>query len=264
MAPRIIPIALFCLCALFSFVLPQDEGGGESALWLEREHDFGVIEESGGKVSCMMRLVNTCDSAISILDIRATCGCTAVKYSRSPIAPGDTSVITLVFNPYGRPGEFAKSAIVRLSAPPTRNSLILRGTVKASGRTLDRRYPTIAGQLRLSNHILPIGEIAIGSAHDGILSAYNSGNDTLRLSAHNIPHPLSVKFSPELLPPGREGRISVTFDASKCPDSIGVQEYSLSIAATPLHPTDSSTMSTTKLKVVANVRRQLSTGFSAF
>ncbi|MGN1246453.1 MAG: DUF1573 domain-containing protein [Muribaculaceae bacterium] len=236
----------------------------QSATWLERSHNFGVIDEDGGKVACSMRLANTTDSAISILEVRATCGCTAVHYPKQPIEPGDTAVLTLVFNPHGRPGRFSKGVTVRLSGLPSRTSLTVEGTVRASQYTLNSRYPSLAGPLRLVNHIVAIGEVAKDGSRNGILSAYNASPDTLRLEAIDVPDPLCVQFSHPILPPGEECRIMMLFDASKCTDCIGVTELPLKISATPINPGEGSTMSIARITVVANVREHLSTDFSAF
>ena len=236
----------------------------KAATWLERTHDFGLIDEDGGKVSCTMRLVNTTDSALSIIEVRPGCGCTAVHYPKQPIEPGDTASLTLVFNPRGRPGRFSKGVAVRLSCQPSRTSLIVEGTVRASDATLNRRFPTLAGPLRLSNHLLPLGEVAKDSSRNGILTAYNASSDTLSLASIDVAAPLSVQFTPATLPPGEECRIMVTFDASKCNDCMGVTEIPLRVSATPVNPTESSTMSVARVTVVANVRERLSTDFSAF
>lgn len=242
----------------------QLSGQPKAATWLERTHDFGLIDEDGGKVSCTMRLVNTTDSALSIIEVRPSCGCTAVQYPKQPIEQGDTASLTLVFNPRGRPGRFSKGVAVRLSCQPSRTSLIVEGTVRASDATLNRRFPTLAGPLRLSNHLLPLGEVAKDSSRNGILTAYNASSDTLSLASIDVAAPLSVQFTPATLPPGEECRIMVTFDASKCNDCMGVTEIPLRVSATPVNPTESSTMSVARVTVVANVRERLSTDFSAF
>ena len=242
----------------------QLSGQPKAATWLERTHDFGLIDEDGGKVSCTMRLVNTTDSALSIIEVRPGCGCTAVQYPKQPIEQGDTASLTLVFNPRGRPGRFSKGVAVRLSSQPSRTSLIVEGTVRASDATLNRRFPTLAGPLRLSNHLLPLGEVAKDSSRNGILTAYNASTDTLSLASIDVAASLSVQFTPATLPPGEECRIMVTFDASKCNDCMGVTEIPLRVSATPVNPTESSTMSVARVTVVANVRERLSTDFSAF
>ena len=91
----------------------------KAATWLERTHNSGTIDEDGGKVGCTMRLVNTTDSALSIIEVRSSCGCTAVHYPKQPIEPGDTASLNLVFNPKGRPGRFSHGVAVRLSSQPS-------------------------------------------------------------------------------------------------------------------------------------------------
>ena len=59
----------------------------KAATWLERTHDFGLIDEDGGKVGCTKRVVNTDDSALALIEVHASCGCTAVHYPKHPIAP---------------------------------------------------------------------------------------------------------------------------------------------------------------------------------
>ena len=83
--PRSLFFLLLFLAALAA------TAAGDAATWLEREHDFGMIDEANGKVACTMRLVNTTDSMLSIIEVRPSCGCTAVRYPRQPIAPADTA-----------------------------------------------------------------------------------------------------------------------------------------------------------------------------
>lgn len=253
---------------IFSLLLPLmaiAASAGNAATWLEREHDFSLIDEDNGKVACTMRLVNTTDSLLSIIEVRSSCGCTAVKYPRQPIAPGDTASLTLVFNPHGRPGAFAKSVVVRLSQPPMRSSLIVRGTVRASVGTLAGRYPSLAGPLRLSNHIAPMGEVLKGSKASAILTGYNASADTLCLSTDSLPEGMEVHFSPQLLPPGHECHIMFSLLTEHyAATQQGVMELPVVVVATPLHPTPQSTMSRARVAVVVNLRNSRSSHFSAF
>lgn len=258
-----IPRSLFFLL-LFLAALAAT-AAGDAATWLEREHDFGMIDEANGKVACTMRLVNTTDSMLSIIEVRPSCGCTAVRYPRQPIAPADTAALILVFNPHGRPGTFAKSVVVRLSQPPMRSSLIVRGTVRAAESTLAGRYPALAGPLRLSNSLAPMGEVQKGRTASAIISGYNTSTDTLSLSADSLPAGIAVQFAPQLLPPGEECHIVLSLDSSKHAGlQQGVLELPIAVVATPLHPTPLSTMCRARVTVVANIRNSLSSTFSAF
>lgn len=89
---------------------------GPAIEFKELIHDFGKIPESGGKVTYGFTLTNTGDEELVIYKIRASCGCTAVKYSAEPVHPGKSSVITASYNPKGRPGSFLKTITIATNA----------------------------------------------------------------------------------------------------------------------------------------------------
>ena len=70
--------------------------------WLETTHDFGAFQEDLGPVSCQFRFVNTNPEPVAIVAARASCGCTTPQYPREAIAPGDTAVITVSYDPAKR------------------------------------------------------------------------------------------------------------------------------------------------------------------
>ena len=101
----------------------------KAATWLERTHDFGLIDEDGGKVGCTMRLVNTTDSALSIIEVRSSCGCTNPEFPTRPIAPGKKAKIKVKFNPAGGKGGFRKTIIVKTNGREKRTSLYIEGSI---------------------------------------------------------------------------------------------------------------------------------------
>ena len=48
-----------------------------------------------------------------ILEVNTNCGCTVANFPEAPIAPGKQGVISIVFDPKGNPGEFAKEIVVK-------------------------------------------------------------------------------------------------------------------------------------------------------
>ena len=59
----------------------------------------------------------------------AACGCTKPKVPKQPVAPGDTAVVVVSYDPYGRPGEFNKTVTVKTNAKPSKLKLRITGTV---------------------------------------------------------------------------------------------------------------------------------------
>ncbi|MCH5235241.1 MAG: DUF1573 domain-containing protein [Muribaculaceae bacterium] len=91
--------------------------------------DFGNIKEDGGKVSHDFTFTNVGTEPLKITDARAECGCTRPEYPKEEIAPGDSAVIKVTYNPLGRPGGFTKVVTVRCTGNPGKVNLKIRGTV---------------------------------------------------------------------------------------------------------------------------------------
>ena len=90
-------------------------------------HNFGVIKEEKGPVSCDFKITNEGDEPLIIIYARASCGCTKPDYPRKPIAPGKSGIIKVTYNPRNRPGGFSK--MVRVKTTDAFTTLILEGTV---------------------------------------------------------------------------------------------------------------------------------------
>lgn len=180
--------------------------------WVEETHDFGVFREETGKVSCLMKGVNTGDEPLVILSVKANCGCTIARYSRNAVAPGDTAVITVTYDAIGRPGRFTKKVYVDTNTEPKRSTLTIKGVVIGTEATLHNRYPVEAGELMLRTTIVPFGEILKGKSRIEFFEAYNRSNDTITPQWHNIPKHITVNASPKTIPPGESLTFSLYFN----------------------------------------------------
>lgn len=187
------------------------------AVWLNQTHDFGAFDESDGTVWCKFRFVNTGSEPIAIVNARANCGCTRPEYSRQPVAPGDTAVIEVGFDPKNRPGRFTKYINVDLSGTPARTSLSIKGTVIGSHETLRSRYPLEVGPMNLRGNMIAFGEISKGHTTGRYLEGYNSSSDTIRPVVSNLPEHINVIVEPPAVSPGDRFVISAIFHSDKTP-----------------------------------------------
>jgi len=78
----------------------------------EQEYDFGTVKEEDGKISHVFEFVNISQTPITITNVRASCGCTTPNWSRQPVMPGETGVVTATYSASGRPGRFNESITV--------------------------------------------------------------------------------------------------------------------------------------------------------
>lgn len=96
--------------------------------FLQDSHDFGKIVE-GEIVSYTFQFRNTGKGGLVITSASASCGCTVPKYSKQPIAPGDTGKLEVVFNSQGKQGIQNKTIAIRTNAKKRRNILIISAEV---------------------------------------------------------------------------------------------------------------------------------------
>lgn len=76
--------------------------------------DLGEFEEKEVQTR-EVYVKNTGDEPLTILKTFASCSCTRVQYSRAPIAPGDSAVMTVVFDGrHRKPGAVRK--VIRLTS----------------------------------------------------------------------------------------------------------------------------------------------------
>lgn len=95
------------------------------------EHNFGDILENQ-KVETTYEFTNTGKVDLLINDCRASCGCTVPNWPKTPIKPGASGVIKVVFDSAGKSGENNK--IVTVLANIKEGSIELK--FKASVRSL--------------------------------------------------------------------------------------------------------------------------------
>lgn len=95
----------------------------------KRSHDFGKINEEGGLASYTFTYKNTGDQALVLNRVQASCGCTATSWSREPVLPGQSSSITVNYNPMHRPGTFMKSIAVYSNGSKQPIMLSIKGNV---------------------------------------------------------------------------------------------------------------------------------------
>ncbi|MCG8696944.1 MAG: DUF1573 domain-containing protein [Bacteroidales bacterium] len=102
---------------------------GPQIKWDKDVHNFGSIEQNK-EVKATFSFTNTGDKPVYITNVKPSCGCTGVDYTKKPVAPGTTSKITATYNAKAI-GNFHKSVRVYSSINENAKLLYIKGTVKA-------------------------------------------------------------------------------------------------------------------------------------
>lgn len=91
-------------------------------------HDFGELAE-GPKVTHEFKFTNVGKEPLVIDNVRASCGCTTPDWPREPIAPGESDVITVIYNTKKRLGPFNKAVTITSNAYMPTKRLYIKGKV---------------------------------------------------------------------------------------------------------------------------------------
>ena len=78
------------------------------------DHDFGTINE-GDRVDYTYKFKNEGSADLIISDAKASCCCTIPEYTKTPVKPGDSGEIKVVFNSAGKSGLQQKTVTLTLN-----------------------------------------------------------------------------------------------------------------------------------------------------
>jgi len=93
-------------------------------------HDFGTIDKESGPQSATFVVTNNTDEPVLITSVKASCGCTASEWTKTPIEPGKTGTVTAKYNPAGQSGPFTKTVTIYTSSTPERITVNIKGIVQ--------------------------------------------------------------------------------------------------------------------------------------
>ncbi|HBF66899.1 MAG TPA: hypothetical protein DDW36_00545 [Candidatus Magasanikbacteria bacterium] len=67
--------------------------------FVQTEYDFGVVQQSGGKVSQNFAFIYNGKNPIIITGVPTSCACTSAMVNKTRLAPGDSGIVTVTLNP---------------------------------------------------------------------------------------------------------------------------------------------------------------------
>lgn len=92
------------------------------------EHDFGKVIQ-GEVVIFAFKFKNSGKSDLIIANISAACGCTASKYPKTPIKPGNEGIVEVSFDSSGKQGFQNKTLEVAANTQPSNTTLTIKAQV---------------------------------------------------------------------------------------------------------------------------------------
>ncbi|WP_448519555.1 DUF1573 domain-containing protein [Rhodoflexus sp.] len=158
---------------------------------------------------------NQGSAPLNIQKVIPDCACSTVSFTQTPIAPGKSGSIKVVFAPY-KLGPFQKVFTVHITDPQPRTfSLKLEGYIAPSAlNTPEATFPYVSGVLRFRHKNLNFGSLTGQAVVSKRFEMYNAGTDTI-IFTNRIETPTHIRVffdSSLIIPPGKVGSIVVTYD----------------------------------------------------
>ncbi len=210
------------LIAFLIFASYSITGQNGTITFEETTHDYGKLQESIQKATHRFIFTNTGNGNLKLVNVKASCGCTATDYSKGEIKPGEKGFVESVYYTAGRPGVFRKSITVTTNDPDKPNTvLFIKGDVISTPKNPCENLPFSMGNLKLQNNTINLGDLGSNASKTDSIQIYNAWTNPMQIGFMDVPAHLKMKAVPEILESGKIGYIYVTYDA-KAKNDFGV------------------------------------------
>ena len=183
---------------------------------------LGTIQEADGVQERALWLRNAGTEAVTLVQGYTSCGCTTIQFDKDKsIAVGDSTCVTLRFNPQGKGGEFEETGTIVYGPNRKRVNLSMIGNCITSEETLMRQFPVrISDDIRLSTNRFDLGIMHIGETKERnvVILHCNENNRQERIvikfavdsktpkGLQHIPYSIKIKVK------GKEETLTITLD----------------------------------------------------
>ena len=162
--------------------------------------DFGDVLLSDGALKCEFRMKNIGTKPVVIYSVNTTCGCTDVSWSREPVQPGKTAVISAVYTNDEGPYPFDKALTAHISGLNKPVILRIRGVSHQKEEPLGTRFPVHDGKLALKDTELKCGNLEMGGSKSEEVQIANIGSSPMHLTFTDVSEGLSLEVDPSPVP----------------------------------------------------------------
>ncbi len=75
----------------------KDDATSQNIVFNKTVHDFGKLIQ-GPPAGCEFKFYNKGKSPVVLSDVTASCGCTVPSWSKTPVMPGDSGTIQVIYS----------------------------------------------------------------------------------------------------------------------------------------------------------------------
>ena len=189
------------------------------------QHDFGNINQ-GDVVTHTFVISNNGGDLLKILDVKASCGCTAVNPEKKELKPGESTNLVVSFNSKGRKGPQTKIVTVTTNDPEKQNvSLTIKGNVVVS----EVKDNKVGAKIFFQETQHDFGKVKEGEILEYNFKFENKGTESLSIKDVKTSCGCTAAVvSESSLKPGQVGYIKVNFNTK---DREGKNSKSITVVS---------------------------------
>lgn len=193
-------------------------------------HDVANLGEIMYQVPAkvVFKVRNTGSEDLTLTEVLPSCGCTAVDWTRSPIASGEEGEIVVTYDAKML-GVFQKDIEVFTNASDQPYYLVVQGRVVSEVADYSGSFPIDLGNIRLNLNNVEFDDVNKGDRPVVELQVLNMGRKAYKPQLMHLPNYLEAHYAPEVLAGGRIGKITLTLNTDKL-DEMGLIQNSIYIA----------------------------------
>lgn len=196
----------------------------------EKSHDFGAVPWNM-PATASFNVTNTGNKPLVISNVTTSCGCTVAGWTKEPIAPGKSGVISSTFDAKAI-GRFHKTIGIYSNASPTPVYLVIKGEVSAGAKNFKTTHPFEIGKVRLDKNNIEFTDAYRGEIPVAEIFVANMSENIYEPVLMHLPPYLKAEAIPEKLPKGGTGKIKLTLDTKQL-KNLGLTQTSVYLARFP-------------------------------
>ena len=178
-------------------------------------HEFGVVLWKH-PATATFTIKNDGNKPLVISNVTTSCGCTVADWTKEPIAPGATGVVSSTFDAKAL-GHFYKDIGVYCNASDRPIYLTLSGEVSADPKNYTLTHPYAFDAIRLDKEAIEFDDTNKGDKPTMEILVANTSSEVYTPVLMHLPPYLEAVAVPERIGKKGTGKIKVTLDTDKLP-----------------------------------------------
>ncbi|MDD4609146.1 MAG: DUF1573 domain-containing protein [Bacteroidaceae bacterium] len=196
----------------------------------KKKYDFGnIVWKTPSTASFSIQ--NTGNSALVIVNVTSSCGCTIANWTQTPIAPGEAGIVNATYDAKAL-GHFNKSIGIYTNTSDYPVYLTLLGNVSYKQLDFSKSHPFKIGNLAVNNRNLEFETTQEGVNKTIQLEVVNQSSESYKPVLMHLPPFLQLESDAKTVKSGEKATLTLTLLADKL-HHYGLTQTSIYISRFP-------------------------------